>query len=71
MPLWILGAILVVWGMGYVVFAFVEPPSLFGSAFLVPPMFATSETMRRVGRVVVGLVLMVAPLAVAYVMLRS
>lgn len=70
MPLWIIGAILVAWGMGYVVFAFVNPPSIFGSAFMVPPIFASSDTSRKVGRVVMGLVLMVVPLAAAYVMLR-
>jgi hypothetical protein len=57
--------------MGYVLFAFVDPPPIFGSAFLVPPVFPTTENGRKVGRVLVGLLLIGAALGGAYVVLRA
>lgn len=66
MPLILIGAVLVIYGMAYIVFAFVDPPSTFAYLFQSP----LPVSYQRLGRGLTGAVLFVVPLLVAYVMLR-
>ena len=66
MPLLLIGAFLVLYGMGYIVIAFVEPP-MWVVRFFPMPINALGV---RSARAITGIVLFVLPLVAAYVMLR-
>jgi hypothetical protein len=70
MPLWIIAAVLVLYGMGYIVFAFTPPPMFLDVAFMVPPIVPSNPTAMRIARVVIGAVLMIVPLVGAYMIMR-
>jgi len=70
MPLWFIAAFLVIYGMGYFVFGFVEPPSFLRVLFQVPPIFPNNDTGKRLGRMGIGTLLMVVPLVFAYFAMR-
>ena len=70
MPLWIIGSVMVAYGMSYIVFGFVSPPNFLSGLYMPPPIFPGSETGLRIGRVATGSVIMIVPLVVAYFVLR-
>ncbi len=70
MPLWIIGGVMVAYGMSFVVFGFVSPPMFLSGLYIPPPLFPNTTTGQRIGRVVTGLVIMFVPLVIAYVIMR-
>ncbi len=59
--LWGICVLLVVWGLAYLVFAFIEPPSFLASYFKVPAIlvFLPGRWIVPAGRLVLGVLILI------------